>query len=208
MPEGDPSNPHSASPSGASPAAGLSAAPSAAGPTPPLPVPGIVERRRDLFWQNVVRESLMALAAAAQSSGRTSPTPSGAAYSPKPVGDLFDGRIAVITHLGQRIPVADIYPVFSCSVSGTPNDRLRSADVQCTVYRITSPLGETFTLPISQIAMIHSLSDELIKHLESAAEAQAAAMEEEDEQGLPFGFAAYTSLSAAEDESDPLGPAI
>ena len=150
----------------------------------------------------------MALAAAAQSAGRTSPTPSGAAHSPKPVGDLFDGRIAVITHLGQRIPIADIYPVFSCSISGTPVDRLRSADIQCTVFRITSPLGETFTLPISQIAMVHSLSDQLIRQLETAAEAQAAAMEEEDEQGLPFGFAAYTSLSASEDESELLGPAI
>ncbi|MFT5424764.1 MAG: hypothetical protein ACI89L_002564 [Phycisphaerales bacterium] len=174
----------------------------------PLAIPGVVERRRDLFWQNVVRESLMALAAAAQSGGRTSPTPSGAAHSPKPVGDLFDGRIAIITQLGQRIPVADIYPVFSCSISGSPVDRLRSADIQCTVFRITSPLGETFTLPISQISMIHSLSDDLIQQLENAAEAQAAAMEEEDEEGLPFGFAAYTSLSASEAESDPLGPAI
>lgn len=206
MSEGDPSNPPT--PHSSSPAAGLSAAPSAAGHPPSLPTPGVVERRRDLFWQNVVRESLMALAAAAQSSGRTSPTPSGAAHSAKPVGDLFDGRIAVITHLGQRIAIADIYPVFSCSINGSPNDRLRSADIQCTVYRITSPVGETFTLPISQIAMIHSLSDDLIRQLEAAAEAQTSELQEEDEEGLPFGFAAYTSLSASEDESEHLGPAI
>ncbi|MFG0306257.1 MAG: hypothetical protein ACF8Q5_08600 [Phycisphaerales bacterium JB040] len=170
---------------------------------------GPVERRRDLFWQNVVRESLMALAAAAQSStGRTSPTPSGVAHSPSPVGELFDGRIAVITHLGQRIPIADLHPVFACSISGSPQDRVRSADVQCTVFRITTPSGETFTLPLSQIAMVHALSDALIRRLEAAAEAQAAALEVEEEDKLPFGFAAYTSLKASEDESDPVHPAI
>lgn len=168
-----------------------------------------VERRRDLFWQNVVRESLMALAAAAQStSGRTSPTPTGAAHSPSPVGEVFDGRIAVITHLGQRIPIADLHPVFACSISGTPQDRVRSADVQCTVFRITTPSGEAFTLPLSQIAMIHSLSDALIERLEAAAEAQAAEMESEEDDKLPFGFAAYTSLKASEDESNPTRPAI
>ena len=73
--------------------------------------------RRDLFWQNVVRDTLMALAAAAGSGGRLAPTPSAAATSPSPVDEMFDGRMAVITALGQRIPIADIYPVFACSVA-------------------------------------------------------------------------------------------
>ena len=99
-------------------------------------------------------------------------------------------------------------PVFACSVAGSPQDRVRSADVQCTVFRITTPTGETFTLPLSQIAMIHSLSDALINRLEAAAEAQAAALEAQEDEKLPFGFAAYTSLKASEDESNPTYPAI
>ena len=37
---------------------------------------------------------------------------------------------------------------------------------------------------------------------------EAADMETEQEDKLPFGFAAYTSLKASEDESNPTRPAI
>ncbi len=157
-----------------------------------------VQARRDLFWSNVVRDSLMALAsAAASSSARLSPTPTAAQHSTKPVDSLFDGRMGVITTLGQRIPIADIFPVFACSSTGSIADRERSTDVQCTVFRITTPTGETYTLPVSQIIGIHSLSEDLIKQLEAASED----MQEDgpdSEHRLPFGFAAYTSLSEAE----------
>lgn len=171
----------------------------------------IVQARRDVFWQNVTREVLMAMAsAAAAHSGRVSPTPSGAANSPSPVGDMFDGRMGIITTLGQRIPIADIIPVFSVSRPGCAEDRSRSNDVQCSVFRILTPSGESYTLPIQHIAGIHSLSDALADQLESAA----AAMEGEDEDGnkQPFGFAAYTSLARSETQAkaipSPDEPAI
>tara|TARA_R110002073_G_scaffold118918_1_gene258758 strand:+ start:687315 stop:687944 length:630 start_codon:yes stop_codon:yes gene_type:complete len=157
------------------------------------------QARRDVFWNNVVREILMALAAAAaNSSGRLNPGAAAAIASPSPVDDLFDGRMGVITTLGQRIPIADIIPVFSCSMSRCKTDRSLSSDVQCTVYRITTPTGESYTLPISQIIGVHSLSDALVDQLEGAA-----GMEEESESSrIPFGFSAYTSLAKSEREDE------
>ena len=155
--------------------------------------------RRDVFWSNVVREILMALAsAAASSSGRLGTGPSAAHASVSPVDDLFDGRMGVITTLGQRIPVADIIPVFACSMPGCDADRSRSSDVQCTVYRITTPTGESYTLPISQITGVHSLSEALMDQLEQET------MEESDETAnrVPFGFGAYTSLAQSEAGTD------
>jgi len=159
--------------------------------------------RRDLFWQNVVRETLMALAVAAGSGGRLSPTPTGAATSPEPVGPLFDGRMAVVTTLGQRIPIADIYPVFACSVArGTQADRMLAADVQCSVFQIKTPTGEIYTLPLSQVASVHALTDELIRQLEQQAAASAARSMPPQGSDLPFGFAAFTSLARSESEPE------
>lgn len=164
--------------------------------------------RRDLFWQNVVRESLMALAVAAGSGGRLSPTPTGAANSPGPIDDMFDGRMAVITSLGQRIPIADIYPVFACSVAtGSTHDRLVSADVQCTVFQIKTPSGEAYTIPLSQIVAVHSLSEELVSALEEQArQAGHAARGKALASEAPFGFAAFTSLARGEEEADGIDP--
>ena len=144
----------------------------------------------------------MAMAtAAASSSARLSPTPSAAQHSVMPTNDLFDGRMGIITSLGQRIPIADIFPVFACSSIGSQTERDRSVDVQCTVFRITTPSGETYTLPISHVSGIHSLSENLIKELEAAAED----LQDEDPtgpQGLPFGFGAYTALARSESDQD------
>lgn len=163
-----------------------------------------VQARRDQFWSNVVRDTLMAMAtAAASSSARLSPTPSAAQHSIIPVADLFDGRMGIITSLGQRIPIADIFPVFACSAVGSKEDRSRSADVQCTIFRITTPTGETYTLPISHIIGIHSLSEDLVRQLEAATED----LQDEDRQGiegLPFGFGAYTALSRSEEDENPM----
>lgn len=160
--------------------------------------------RRDVFWQNVVREVLMVMSVAAGSGGRLGPTPSAAATSPSPVDDLFDGRVGVITSLGQRIPIADIHPLFACSVTTHPKDRMLSGDVQCTVFRIKTPSGESFTLPLSQIVAVHSLSADLVAQLEAAAEPHP---HPEEPDKLPFGFAAFRSLTEqAEDpdaENDP-----
>jgi len=161
-----------------------------------------VQARRDLFWSNVVRDSLMAMAsAAASSSSRLSPTPTAAQHSIAPIDDLFDGRMGIITTLGQRIPIADIFPVFACSAVGSQVDRERSADVQCSVFRITTPSGEAYTLPISQIIGIHSLSEELVQQLEAAAED----IQDEDHESIetrPFGFGAYTALAKSEADED------
>jgi hypothetical protein len=155
------------------------------------------QARRDVFWNNVVREILMSLAsAAAAASGRLGTGPSDAQSSPSPVDDLFDGRMGVITTLGQRIPIADIIAVFACTMDGCSADRSRSSDVQCTVYRITTPTGESYTLPISQIIGVHSLSDALVDQLEEQANIEG----EDDPQKIPFGFAAYTSLAQSEED--------
>ncbi|RMH26532.1 MAG: hypothetical protein D6692_09180, partial [Planctomycetota bacterium] len=166
---------------------------------PPTHTADLVQVRRDVFWQNVVREILLALAAAAANdTGRLSPSAAGAASSPSPTADLFDGRMGVITSLGQRIPIGDVVPVFAVSSPGTPEDRIRSNDVQCTIFRIRTPSGESYTLPITQIVGVHALSDQLADQLEQAARD----MEDTDNDGnrLPFGFAAYTSLARSESE--------
>lgn len=163
----------------------------------------IVQVRRDLFWQNVVREILMGLAAAAtQSSGRLTPTPTGASSSPSPVSDMFDGRMGIITSQGQRIPIADVIPVFSVSTCNHTDrgDRMLSNDVQCSVFRISTPSGESYTLPITQIVGVHSMSNALAEQLEAAARDR----EQTDEQGnkMPFGFGAYTALAKSESQAE------
>lgn len=156
--------------------------------------------RRDVFWQNVCREILMGLAAAAaESAGRTGIGAADAEMSPSPTSDLFDGRMAIITQSGQRIPIADVYPVFAYSVLGDDEVRARSNDVQCTIFRITTPGGESFTLPISQIISVHSLSQSLIEKMEQAEELLEGPGDEDDR--VPFGFAAYTSLARSEQQA-------
>lgn len=168
-----------------------------------LAAPGqasVLQAHREVFWQNVVREILNALAAtAAAQGGRISATPSGAATSgSSPGGELFDGRMSVITRLGQRIPIADIFPVFSCSLPDAPGrERVLAADVQCTVFQIRTPGGEVFTLPLHEIIAVHSLSEQLIQKLQ--AQALAAQPSPSDE---PFGFAAFRQL--ADTEASPV----
>ncbi|MCC5823720.1 MAG: hypothetical protein LAT64_10695 [Phycisphaerales bacterium] len=177
-----------------------------AGPTHRPHPAELVQIRRDLFWQNVVREVLMSLAsAAAAHAGRLAPTPTAAANSPSPDNEMFDGRMGVITTLGQRIPIADVVPVFACSAAASDTDRNLSGDVQCSIFRIRTPGGEIYTMPITQIVGIHSMSDALAKQLEAAAQE----MEEKDADGnkMPFGFAAYTSLARSEAQGADADPA-
>jgi hypothetical protein len=157
-----------------------------------------VIRRREVFWHNVIREILNALSAAAASGGRLKASPSGAAMSASPPDAIFDGRMAVITRFGQRIAIADVFPVFACSVPNTKGDRMLSGDVQCSVFQIRTPSGEVYTLPLHEIVAVHSLSEELLMRMEAAAEAVA---EVDEGEGHPFGFAAYTSLARSEREA-------
>lgn len=165
----------------------------------------LLAQRRELFWQNVVREILSSLAAtAAMFSGRLSATAAGAASTPAPEHELFDGRMAVITRLGQRIPIADVYPVFACSVptSSGAADRMLASDVQCTIFQIRTPSGEVYTIPLHEIVGVHALTEALMRKIEADAEGVG---DEGGSQNLrPFGFAAFTSLARSEREQNEL----
>lgn len=132
-----------------------------------------LEHTRTVFWQNVVREMLVAL-------------PALAARHPQ----MMDGRIALLTRGGERIPVAGVEPLFPCSVAAPETIQLCMA-VQCTVFNILTPSGEVFTLPLEEIRSIHTLTDELIREIEQAVESISG----EGDGGEPFGFAAFTSLA-------------
>lgn len=132
---------------------------------------------REQFWHNVMQELLTGLSAlSAEGNDR----------------DLFDGRLAIITTLGNRISIGDIAPVFACGVPGTADERSLSLDVECTVFQVRTPEGEVFTLPLHEIRMFHSLSEELVERVKEAARHAEGAG---SETGEPFGFAAFTSLA-------------
>lgn len=149
-----------------------------------------VTTQRQLFWENVVREMLTGLSVV-----------SGAGNQP----ELFDGRIAILTRGGERIPIADVTPMFACGIPGTPAERAASIAVECTVFRVRTPGGEVFTLPLAEIRGLHALSPELMKEMER--EAAQSAGEDPDGSGKPFGLAAFRSLThtggAAPGEHDP-----
>lgn len=164
----------------------------AAEPGPPRPRAMDAQQMmgvRDLFWDNVVRDMLNALSVMAQQQP-----------------DQFDGRFAVLTRSGERIPIAHVFPLFACSIPGTQEDRDMSAAVQCTVFRIVTPSGEVFTLPVHEIRSMHTLSSELVERLQRSAEKGEEGSpgrsrtrrddgdDDQPDESRPFGFAAYTSL--------------
>ncbi len=183
---------------------------------------------RELFWQNVIREMLTSLSmlsmkmeaqAGAQKMADSQViidtpegtiTQGGQAETDEEDEDedesgeesLFDGRLAVITTLGNRIPIADVHPLFACGVTNNADDRSLATAVECTVFQIRTPPGEVYTLPLSEIRGFHSLSSELVERLQRQAEAQLNHMtggpDEENQQ--PFGFAAFTSLAKADSD--------
>ena len=75
--------------------------------------------------------------------------------------------------------------------------------MQCTIFRIRTPNGETYTLPLQEIRGVHSLSAEMLERLEQEAERRQT--RGVDASDSPFGFAAYTSL--ARRRKDPYYPA-
>ncbi len=107
--------------------------------------------------------------------------------------NIFDGRMAVITALGQRIAIAAIQPVFACGVRGRDGPDWLSTTVECTVFEIRTPGGQAFTLPVHEIRCFHSLTPELLDQIRTAA--RAAGGSEAGDADQPFGFAAYTSLA-------------
>lgn len=137
---------------------------------------------RELFWSNVVREMLTNLSVL-----KLQIDPAGKDERAK----VFDGRVAVVTRRGVRLGIADVTPLFACGITTSEETREVSTAVECTVFRIVTPEGEVWTLPLSEIRTVHSLSEELIAHLER--EANGA-----NEPAQPFGFAAFTSLATGQ----------
>ncbi len=87
-------------------------------------------------------------------------------------------------------------------------ERDASAAVQCTVFRVQTPGGEVFTLPVQEIRGLHTMTPELIENLQKAAE------NEDEEEGQTegrssetAGFAAYASLPKPVTEPAPDHPA-
>lgn len=159
-----------------------------------------------MFWQNVIREMLTSLSvlhaqirshAARQAAGIQGPGIPPAA----PQQDLFDGRLAVLTRGGQRVAIAEVFPLFACGIGGTDAQRALSMAVECTVFEIRTPAGEVFTLPLHEIRGFHALTEELMAHLTGAAQQH----QDDDQASEPFGFAAFSSLSRS-NESNPADP--
>lgn len=169
-----------AKPLAPAPSARRAEAASSGKPQPPEAVfdPAQLTALRDIFWQNVVREMLSGLMVAA---------------GKRP--ELLDGRFAVLTRAGERIPIAQVTPVFGYSVRGSRSDQQASLAVQMTVFRIATPEGEVFTLPVPEVRGFHELTPELLSRIQQAeAEADEAAGEKEDADEHPFGFAAFKAL--------------
>ncbi len=163
------------------------------GPTFPTPDSAIepssaehIAAARDLFWQNVLREALTTLSVASSARPRT-PEAAKAAKG----GDMFDGRVAVLTHGGDRVPIADVFPLFACGINTDAAQKALSIAVECTVFQIRTPDGQVFTLPLHEIRALHVLSPELMNELEKLAREQEGG-DESDRIKRPFGFAAFT----------------
>ncbi|MDX9910587.1 MAG: hypothetical protein RBS39_02010 [Phycisphaerales bacterium] len=104
----------------------------------------------------------------------------------------LDGRIGIITTQGMRIPIADIYPLFACSVPGSPEARAISEEVQCTVFQVRTPGGEVYTLPLSEIRGLHGANPLAMAEFEAARSGGGSG------DSTPFGYAAFTSLAREE----------
>jgi len=134
-----------------------------------------ISQTRTLFWHNVVREMLNDLSIMCQ----THP-------------ELFDGRFGIVTNQGVRVGIKHVFPLFACSIPGTSWEREASVAVQCTVFRIATPDGEIYTLPVHEVAAVHSMTPELIEQM-AKAEQEAEGGSDETEK-RPFGLAAFTAL--------------
>jgi hypothetical protein len=137
--------------------------------------PEAMNAMRDLFWCNVVRDMLNGLSVLSQQQP-----------------ELFDGRFGVLTREGERIGVRSVSPLFACSIPGSPEEKDASVAVQCTVFQITTPEGEVFTLPVHEIRGMHTMTQELLEKLQKLAEDEESG--EEDSEQKPFGLAAFAAL--------------
>lgn len=193
----------------------------AAVPTPPAGghatglSPSYVHGVRELFWQNVIREMLTSLSmagmardaaveAAEHRAVRTTiDTAEGriaeSHIQPEPPpDDLFDGRLAIMTTTGTRIPIGRVMPLFACGIDTSSRERSLSVAVECTVFQVVTPTGEVYTLPLHEIRGFHALTPQLVEALRTQAMAASA----EPDADEPFGFAAFTSLAREAAQGD------
>ncbi|HZW09904.1 MAG TPA: hypothetical protein VFF69_08365, partial [Phycisphaerales bacterium] len=165
----------------------------------------------ELFWQNVMREMLTSLSMqrarlmAEREATSRQLTQHGQELPPMGPPEGFDGRMAVVTALGERIPIADITPLFACSIGGTQLERALSEDVQCTIFQIHTPTGEVYTFPVQEIRGFRALTEDAMRSLEREARAAAEAAGEEAVGRVPFGFAAFTSLARGGEPGNDAG---
>jgi hypothetical protein len=106
--------------------------------------------------------------------------------------DLFDGRFGIVTNQGVRVGIKNIFPLFACSIPGTTWERESSVAVQCTVFRIATPDGEIYTLPVHEVAAVHSMTPELLEQMAKAERDSEG--DSDDTEKRPFGLAAFTAL--------------
>jgi len=156
---------------------------------------------RELFWNNVIREILTALstlAIAGADAAAEGALPLAPGVSPT---DPLDGRLALVTSAGERIPIAEVYPLFACGIPGSESERVLSMAVECTVFQVRTPAGEVYTLPLHEIRGFHALTQDLMNQISQAAAGANPGT------GEPFGFAAFTELSRSQamtrDQSNP-----
>ena len=161
---------------------------------------------RELFWQNVVREMLIGLAGVPSRQNEPQPANGDANKPDANSADsaksdsaldpaLLDGRLAIITKSGQRIPIAAVFPLFAWGVSA-PAARDLCLAIECTIFQIKTPDGHVLTVPLHEIRTFHALSPELMERLERSARRRAARRDAQgDDDAPPFGFAAFTSLA-------------
>lgn len=151
-----------------------------------------VATARQVFWSNVLREIMVSLCVASMKiNQRAAATPP----APIPEGQadparIFDGRLAVITSWGLRLPIASIEPVLGAGPAHGAT--AMSLAVECSVFQIRTTDGDVWTLPLHEVRAFHALTEELMQELAKAA------ADEEGEQSpdaQPFGFKAFTSLS-------------
>lgn len=133
---------------------------------------------REMLWHNIVREMLCALCL---ETGQAD-----AAGTPR----VLDGRLTIITFRGERIPIGAVRPLINFGVGRTREEKVLSMMLQGTVFQIVTPDGDVFTLPIHEIRGLHALSESIMQQLQAAAESP-----EGEKPGVPFGFAAFTSLA-------------
>ena len=173
---------------------------------------------REAFWHDMCREILTTLSVEGL---RRREQPAGVALpgggqivstvTPPPSDpELFDGRMAILTHGGERIPIGEVYPMLACGINGDMADRAVSQAVECSIFQILTPSGELYTVPVHEIRAFHALTPELMRKLEEAGRVNRSRRRGAEDREMPFGFEAYTSLARAEREqtnADPYYPA-